>query len=66
MRAEEFALLSKNKLKTYSAKIRLKQTGYENIIDTTIQARTPEMARRMLRQLYGGASNLIGQPKLIK
>lgn len=66
MRADEFAKLPKHRLKTYSARIRLQQTGYQNIIDATIQARNPEMARRMLRQLYGGRANLIGQPKEIK
>jgi hypothetical protein len=47
-------------------KIRLPQTGYNTIMDTTVQARTPEMARRMVRAQYGSRTALIGQPRLIK
>jgi len=64
MRANEF--LSTRQLKTYVAKIRIKQQGYTNIIDTTVMARTPEMARRLLRQQYGGNSVLVNTPKAIK
>ena len=63
MRASE---LLKKRLKTYAAKVRLKQPGYTNIIDTTIQARNPEMARRLLRQQYVAQSSLVGQPREIR
>lgn len=53
-------------LKTYTAKIKLKQPGYVNIIDTTVQARTPEMARRLLRQLYGDRHVIVGQPRELR
>lgn len=66
MRAEEFTQLPKNRLKTYSARIKVQQTGYDSIIDATVQARNPEMARRLFRQLYGGRSQMIGQPRLLK
>jgi len=35
-------------------------------MDTTVQARTPEMARRMIRNQYGSHSVLVGQPRLLK
>lgn len=53
-------------LKTYSVKVKLKQSGYTNIIDTTVMARTPEMARRLLRQLYNNRNVIVGQPKELK
>lgn len=53
-------------LRTYTAKMRLNQPGYHNIIDTTVVARNPEMARRLLRQQYGAKSTLIGQPRELK
>jgi hypothetical protein len=49
-------------LNTYAVKIRLPQTGYTTIMDTTVQARTPEMARRMIRALYGSRTALVSQP----
>lgn len=56
----------KSKLKTYAVKLKLQQTGYTNIIDTTVVARTPEMARRVLRQQYNNKHVIVGQPREIK
>jgi hypothetical protein len=56
----------KTKIKTYVVKIKLQQTGYTNIIDTTVMARTPEMARRILRQQYNNKHVVVGQPKELK
>jgi hypothetical protein len=53
-------------LKTYAARVKLKQPGYTNIVDATVMARNPEMARRLLHQLYGGNSSVVGQPREIK
>ena len=53
-------------LKTYAAKVQLRQPGYKNIIDTTVQARNPEMARRLLRQQYGSRNVIVGQPREIR
>lgn len=53
-------------LRTYAVKLNLRNTSYKNIIDTTIQARTPEMARRLLRNMYGERNVIVGQPKEIK
>lgn len=53
------------KLKVFQAKIKLKQTGYSTLIDVTVNARNPEMARRLLRQLYGDKS-MITNVKEIK
>jgi len=60
------AVVKKSNLKTYAARVRLKQTGYTNIVDATVSARNPEMARRLLHQLYGGNSSVVGQPREIK
>ena len=65
MRASEI-VRKKNKLKTYHARLKLKQPGYTNIIDTTIIAKNPEMARRLIRQQYGDRNVLVGQPREIK
>jgi len=56
----------KTKMKTSVVKIKLQQTGYTNIIDTTVMARTPEMARRLLRQQYNNKHVVVGQPKELK
>ncbi len=53
-------------LKTYALKLKLKQIGYTNIIDTTVQARTPEMARRIIRAQYNDRNVIVGQPVEIK
>ena len=56
----------KTKMKTYVVKIKLQQTGYTNIVDTTVMARTPEMARRILRQQYNNKHVVVGQPRELK
>ena len=53
-------------LKTFAAKVQLRQPGYRNIIDTTVQARNAEMARRLLRQQYGDRNVIVGQPRELK
>ena len=65
MRADEI-LGRRKKLRMFQAKIKVKNVNYTNIIDTTIMARNPEMARRLLRRLYGGRSVLVGTPKELK
>jgi len=66
MRANDFVRLSDRPLKTYAVKIKLKQLGYTNIVDTQVQARTPEMARRILRTQYNNPNVVVGQPKELK
>lgn len=72
MRAKQFIRNNRNYispqpgLKTYAIKLKLKQPGYTNIIDTTVQARTPEMARRILRAQYNNRHVIVGQPREIK
>ena len=53
-------------LNTYVVRIRLPQPGHKVHMDTTVQARTPEMARRMIRAQYGDRTVLVSQPRLIK
>jgi hypothetical protein len=52
-------------LQTYVVKLRLPRMGHSVMMDTTVQARTPEMARRMVRAQYGSRSVLVGQPRRI-
>ena len=53
----------KRPLVTYLVRLRLPQGGYSIMMDTTVQARTAEMARRMVRAQYGARSVLVGQPR---
>lgn len=53
-------------LNTYLVRIRLPQQGYKTIMNTTVQARNPEMARRMIRAQYNDRTVLVSQPRLIK
>jgi len=62
MRVEELT----RSLNTYAVRIRLPQQGHKVQMDTTVQARTPEMARRMIRAQYGDRAVLVSQPRLIK
>lgn len=64
MRLGEIA--KKPRMRTYAVKLKLKQVGYTNLIDTTIMARNPEMARRILRQQYGDQQIIVGQPRELK
>ena len=66
MRANDFIRLSERPLNTYAVKIKLKQHGYTNIIDTQVQARTPEMARRILRTQYNNKNVVVGQPRELR
>lgn len=59
-------VVKKSRLRTYVVKLRLKQPGYTNLIDTTVMARNPEMARRILRRQYGDKHVVVGQPKELK
>ena len=61
MRAQEFA----RKLQTFAVKIRLPQQGYTQHMDTTVQARNAEQARRIIRGQYGSRTVLVGQPRRI-
>ena len=53
-------------LRTWTAKVRLRNKGYTNIIDTTVMARTAEMARRLIRQQYGDTNVIVGQPRELR
>jgi hypothetical protein len=76
MRAKQFIRNTRNQynhpsaagagLKTYTMKIKLKQPGYTQIVDTTVQARTPEMARRIIRQQHNNRNVIVGTPREIK
>lgn len=59
-------VMKKSRLKTYVVKLKIKQTAYTNLIDTTIMARNPEMARRILRKQYGDKTVIVGQPRELR
>lgn len=66
MRAKDI-LPPSQRLKTYAVKLKIKQvSGITNQIDTTVMARNPEMARRMIRSLYGNTHIIVGQPRELK
>lgn len=54
------------RLKTYVIRVRLKQQGYVQQTDTTVQARSPEMARRIIRTQYNNRNVIVGQPKELR
>jgi hypothetical protein len=65
MRAQDF-LSHTAKLKTYTVKLRLKQKGYVQHMDTTVLARNPEQARRMIRAQYDNKNVIVGQPRELR
>jgi len=56
----------KRKLKTYAVKLKLQSNGATTILDTTVQARNPQMARIVLKQQYGNSHVIVGQPRELK
>ena len=65
MRLAEIAL-PKTKMKTYLVRLKLKSIGYTQILDTTIQAVNPQMARKIIANQYDSTHVMIGQPREIK
>jgi hypothetical protein len=65
MRLAEITL-PKTKLKTYVVRLKLKSIGYTQILDTTVQAVNPQMARKIIANQYNSTHVLIGQPREIK
>ncbi len=62
MRASDF-LSHGARLKTYVVRVKLQQTGYTQQMDTTVMARNPEQARRIIRQQYDSKNIIVGQPR---
>jgi hypothetical protein len=44
--------------KLFSARIKVKQPGYYEILDTTITAKDRDMARRLLKAQYGKTASI--------
>jgi hypothetical protein len=65
MRAQDF-LSHTTRLKIYAVKLRLKQKGYTQHMDSTVMARNPEQARRIVRQQYGDSNVLVGRPRELR
>jgi hypothetical protein len=53
-------------LKTFLVRLRIPHGGTGNIFNTTIQARTAEQARRILRAQYNDPKVVVGIPREIK
>lgn len=51
------------RLKPYLVRIKLRQPGYTQQIDTTIMARNPEQARRIIKKQYNDRNIIVGQPR---
>lgn len=51
--------------KFYQVKVKVKNAGFTQIVDTTITAKTPYMARRLAREQFG-ATAILGDIKEIK
>lgn len=66
MRAKQFIRQQDRPLKTWQVKLKLRHAGHTNIVDTTVQARTAEMARRILRAQYNTPQVQIGQPRELR
>lgn len=54
------------RIKNYVVRLKLKQPGYTQQIDATVQARNPEQARRVIRNQYGDRNIIVGQPREIR
>lgn len=65
MRLSEIAL-PKTKMKTYVVRLKFKSLGYTQILDTTVQATNPQMARKIISNQYDSTHVMIGQPREIK
>ena len=59
MRAQDFI----TGLKTFAVRLKLKQQGYSQQFDTTVQARTANQARSILRAQYNNRNVVVGQPR---
>ena len=65
MRLAEIAQ-PKTKMKTYFVRLKLRSLGYTQILDTTVQAVSPQMARKIIANQYDSTHVMIGQPREIK
>lgn len=65
MRLSEIAM-PKTRLKTYVVKLKFKESGYTQILDTTVMAATPQMARKIIAAQYNNSHTMMGQPREIK
>jgi hypothetical protein len=52
--------------KLYSARVYVKQTTYTGNIDVTVSAQNPQLARQLLKSMYGIEDHRIGSIKEIK
>ena len=66
MRAREFTDRAANQLRTYLVRLRLRQKGYSQYVNTMIQARNPDQARKILRAQYDSRNVVIGSPKELR
>lgn len=66
MRAREFSNRVANQLRTYLVRLKLRQKGYSQYMDTMVQARNQDQARKILRAQYATPGVVIGNPRELK
>lgn len=66
MRAREFTNRVANQLRTYLVRLKLKQKGYTQHMDTMVQARNQDQARKLLRAQYDSRNVIIGNPRELR
>lgn len=66
MRAQEFTNRAANNLRTYLVRLKLRQKGYSQYMDTMVQARNQDQARKILRAQYDSRNVIIGNPRELK
>lgn len=54
------------RMKTYVVRLKMRQKGYTQQMDTTVQARNPEQARRIIRNQYNDRNIIVGQPRELR
>lgn len=66
MRALEITGPVGRHLRPFVVRLRLKQTGNTQLMDTTVMARNADQARKIIRAQYGDRSVIVGNPREIK
>jgi hypothetical protein len=66
MRAREFTNRTANQLRTFLVRLKLRQKGYSQYMDTMVQARNQDQARKILRAQYDSRNVVIGNPRELR
>lgn len=66
MRALEITGPVGRHLRPFLIRLRLKQPGYTQLVNTTVMARNADQARKIVRAQYGDRHVIVGNPREIK